>query len=106
MLHTSNFEIAIPKEFLKGDTPNRDKWDFVFKVNVGYSCNPNGTDFQIYSAQAEYHAIKYINWEMPSLERYFLDAAQNNFENKLSNSLIIKFGVEDVENLSQAGEQC
>ena len=83
MIHTNNFEIAIPKDFLKGDTPNRDKWDFVFKVNVWYSSQPNGKEMQIDQVQSNFHAAKYIKWDAPLLERYFLDAAHNNFETEV-----------------------
>lgn len=99
MLHTNSFEIAIPKDFLKGDTPNRDKWDNVFKVLVNYSCKVDGSEMQIDQVQSNFHAAKYIKWDAPLLERHLLDAAHNNWESQYKPEVEIILDEENAKTL-------
>lgn len=81
MQHTKSFEIAIPKEFLK-IVNKLDNWDFKFKVVVNYSCESDGSKMEICSQTTGFTATKFIAWDMPKLERYFLEAAHNNWESQ------------------------
>ena len=125
MTHTKNFEIAIPKEFLKSNIPyNEEMLDFFFKVNVNYTCDAKGDKMEIYHVSCGFTTVKFIAWDMPLLERYFLDAAHNNWEsqfkpasnlhpvfedifNSIASATKPKVNqLEDVINISQQGEQC
>jgi len=83
MIQTHNFEIAIPKEYLKTDgffNVQTQSNDFRFKVTVHYQCEANGDRMEIYRQSTNFLATRYINWDL-KLEEYFLEAAKNNWEN-------------------------
>lgn len=99
MIHTGHFEIAIPKEFLKESTPERDKRDFFFKVTAQYSCYTGGHRLTIDRVTIGFTAAKFIQWDNPELEKYLLSAAANNHTSYFE-------PMEDVANISQQGNQC
>ncbi len=88
MLHTGNFEIGIPKEFLRADgffTLQTALYDFKYKVTVQYHTDAKGNDFTIDAVNCGFLVAKSINWRDSKLEDYFISAAKNNWES-LSNT--------------------
>jgi len=82
MLHTFNFEIAIPKEFLRSDgffTKQTSFYDYKYKVTVQYSTDAIGSKFDIDTISCGALVVRCINWSL-ELEDYFLSAAKNNWE--------------------------
>jgi hypothetical protein len=75
------YEILLPKEFLKENTPNRDMYDFKVKLHVAYSCSANGEDLEIDAFDDVLEVwSRFIKWDSIQFTRYISDAAKNNFE--------------------------
>jgi len=75
------FEIRLPKEFIREDTPDWDKLDFKLFIKVNYWFDE--VRKMVLSVEPLFDLCPFIKWEHPMLRKYLYAAAENNNENTL-----------------------
>ena len=75
------FEIRLPKEFIRENTPYWDALDCKLFIKVNYWFDEMRK--LVLSVEPLFDLCEFIKWEHPRLRQYLTAAAQNNHENTL-----------------------
>lgn len=75
------FEIRLPKEFIRENTPDWESLDFKLFIKVNYWFDE--VRKMVLSVEQLFDLCEFIKWEHPRLRQYLMAAAQNNHENTL-----------------------
>lgn len=74
----NNFMVNLPKELLL--PPYNESKDYDYSLIIGADYEYNEQDkFTIFEVHCTFSTAKCINWELPELNEYLLEAAKNNF---------------------------
>lgn len=76
---TRDFELRLPKLYIKDTAPDWDKLDYKFTVVIKYWKDSNGE--YVSTLEGLIDLMGYVDWDNPMLKRYILAAIENNDEN-------------------------